>query len=115
MTRTRSDFRAGSDATGDLVYTNQGTTDDGGLTPQLEYTVRTTCAAVAGDEMFADALIWRHAASLAPALAKDSAAGNIAKFCLAMFERRDRGSGQGLEPREAGRRRRGRAVDPRAR
>jgi hypothetical protein len=48
MTRPGPLPRSGTDATGDLIYTNQGTTDDGGLTPQLEYTVRTTCAAVAG-------------------------------------------------------------------
>jgi hypothetical protein len=77
-------FRVGSDATGALIYTDQSPTDDAGLTPLLEYTQRPTCAAGQGDEMFRDALIWKHASSLAPAIAKDQ---KKAEFCLLMFER----------------------------
>jgi hypothetical protein len=43
---TPVDFRVGSDSTGGLIYTNQAPTDDNDLTPELEYTVRTDCAAL---------------------------------------------------------------------
>jgi hypothetical protein len=81
---TPVDFRVGSDSTGGLIYTNQSPTDDNDLTPELEYTVRTDCAALNGDHIFRRALVWRHAASLAPALAKDE---KKQQFCLAMFAR----------------------------
>jgi hypothetical protein len=59
-------FRAGADDVGGLIYTNQPL-------PELEYTKRPTCAASQGDAIFRSALAWRHAASLAPILAKDAA------------------------------------------
>lgn len=81
---TPVDFRIGADATGKLIYTNQGPTDDQDLTPLLEYTALTTCAATQGDSIFRRALAWRHAASIAPALCKDQKKG---EYCMAMFER----------------------------
>lgn len=81
-------FRLGSDDTGFLIYTDEapdsgtlGTTT--GLLPQLEYTIRTTCAALQGDSMFREALSWRHAASLAPSLARDD---KKVAFCLQVYK-----------------------------
>lgn len=49
---------------GDLLYTD--------VAPAvLEYTFRPTCAAGLGDALFRDALMWRVAHTLAPALARD--------------------------------------------
>jgi len=68
------DFRVGSDAIGPLIYTNHaeaGLVTPTALTVELEYTIRLTCAASAGDAIFRSALAWRHAHSLAPILSRD--------------------------------------------
>lgn len=70
-------FRVGSDANGGLIYTDA---ED----PELEYTFRLDCVAESGDAIFRKALTWRHAASLAPALARDEK--KIAS-CWVMYER----------------------------
>lgn len=77
-------WRLGSDDTGVLIYTNESPTSGqpDNVTPLLEYTVRTTCAALQGDSIFRQALTWRHAFSLAPALAKDE---KRAAFCWQMY------------------------------
>lgn len=69
-------FRVGADDTGQLIYTDA-------LTPELEYTIRPTCAASSGDALFRDALCWRLAASLAPTLSRDA---KRQAFCLTMYE-----------------------------
>jgi hypothetical protein len=78
-------WRLGSDDTGLLIYTNETPTSGqpDNVTPQLEYTIRTTCAALQGDSIFREALAWRHAFSLAPALAKDD---KKAAFCLNVYQ-----------------------------
>lgn len=72
-------FRMGTDATGDLIYTNAEAVD-----ALVEYTARPVCAATAGDELFRSAVAWRLAHELAPGLSKDD---NRAKLAWAMYER----------------------------
>jgi len=56
-------FGIGSDSGGGLIYAN--------VSPcTLEYTSRIFCPTYYGDALFKEALIWRHAASLAPALTR---------------------------------------------
>jgi hypothetical protein len=78
-------WRLGSDDTGLLIYSNETPTSGqpGNVTPELEYTIRTSCAALQGDSIFREALAWRHAFSLAPALAKDD---KKAAFCLQVYQ-----------------------------
>ena len=77
-------FRAGSDATGELIYTNQQAVIDGATAePELEYTARPTCAASSGDALFRQTLAYRHAASLALALARDT---TKATFCMNVYQ-----------------------------
>lgn len=57
-------FKLSVDTTGKVLYANY---EDA----QLEYTFRPSCAASAGDALFRDALTWRLAAALAPALARN--------------------------------------------
>jgi hypothetical protein len=56
----------------------------------LEYTCRPLCAATAGDALFRDALSWRIAAALAPALARNkvTAADCLTAFLLKIGEAR---------------------------
>jgi hypothetical protein len=62
-------FRVGSDAAGALIYSNDVASS---ATPlQIEYTIRVNCPASRGDALFRDALIWRHAASIAAPLTRD--------------------------------------------
>jgi hypothetical protein len=79
-------FRVGSDATGLLIYTNEAPTSGqpGNVTPELEYTVRTTCVALQGDSVFREALGWRHAFSICAALAKDPE--KRGPFCWQMYQ-----------------------------
>jgi hypothetical protein len=70
------EFRLGADDTGTLIYTNEAA-------PDLEYTVRPSCAASQGDPLFRSALAWRHAHSLAPALARDE---KKTAFCWMMYQ-----------------------------
>jgi hypothetical protein len=65
---TRIAFEVGSDNTGDLIYTDADLTTG---VVQLEYTARPTCPAASLGAEFREALMWKHAASLAPALSKD--------------------------------------------
>jgi hypothetical protein len=65
---TRIAFEVGSDDTGDLIYTDA---DLATGVVQLEYTARPTCPAASLGAEFREALMWKHAASLAPALSKD--------------------------------------------
>jgi hypothetical protein len=69
------EFRVGSDVMGGLIYTD---CED----PELEYTLRLDCVAESGDAIFRKALTWRHAASLAPALARDI---KKVTFCLTLY------------------------------
>lgn len=65
---------------GGLIYTNQAAA-------VLEYTARPECAAGRGDPLFRDALAWRHAASLAPALTRmTDAAVNATKMYYATID-----------------------------
>lgn len=73
-------FRLGMDDDGPLVFCNETATDDVPLT--LEYTVRHLCPAFYGDALFREALAWKHAASLAMALSRDS---RKQAFCLEMY------------------------------
>jgi hypothetical protein len=76
-------FRVGTDATGELIYTNQTAVVDGASAePELEYTIRPTCAASSGDALFRQALAYRHGASLALELARDE---KKAAFCLQAY------------------------------
>lgn len=68
-------FRVGSDAYGGLIYTDEAN-------PELEYTLRLSCVAASGDTIFRKALTWRHASSLAPAVARDD---KKLQTCLAMY------------------------------
>lgn len=56
-------FQLSSDAVGGLILTNQ-------VNAVLEFTARPSCAALRGDSLFRDALTWRVALSLAPALTR---------------------------------------------
>ena len=56
-------LRLGHDATGDLIFTNEANA-------VLEYTARPDCSPGLGDPLFRDALAWRLAADLAPALTR---------------------------------------------
>jgi hypothetical protein len=63
-----------------LIYTNQA----GAV---LEYTCRPDCSAGLGDPLFREALIWKHASSLAPALSRmTEAAVNATKMYLAAID-----------------------------
>lgn len=79
-------FRVGSDATGALIYSNEGDLDLGAdpdvVSVELEYTIRPTCAASSGDDLFRTALTWLHASSLAPTLSRDLKRQN---YCMQMF------------------------------
>jgi hypothetical protein len=57
-------FRVGSDDTGALIFTNEADV-------VLEYTLRLACPAVAGDALYREALAWRVARAVAPALTRD--------------------------------------------
>jgi hypothetical protein len=78
-------FRVGSDATGRPGVHEPGPTDDAGSTPELEYTVRTTCAAAQGDHIF------RRRAGVAargePRAGAREGREETLQFCLAMYER----------------------------
>lgn len=77
-------FRIGTDPTGELIYTNQTSVADGAtVEPELEYTIRPTCAASSGDALFRQTLAYRHAASLALILARDK---DKAAFCLQVYQ-----------------------------
>lgn len=69
-------FRIGSDLDGSLVYTNEAAAE-------LEYTARTSCPAIYGDALFLEALEWRLAWAIGPALAKDQKAVDN---CLRTYE-----------------------------
>jgi hypothetical protein len=56
-------FQLSADTAGGLILTNQASA-------VLEYTARPNCAALRGDALFRDALTWRVALSLAPALSR---------------------------------------------
>lgn len=56
-------FRVGQDARGLLLFTEEEA-------PTIEYTARINCVVKMGDALFRDALAWRLAACLAPALAQ---------------------------------------------
>lgn len=71
-------FREGVDNAGKLVYANLADA-------VLEYTFRPSCAALAGDALFRDALSWKIAAILAPALARNKV---TAADCLAVYDRK---------------------------
>lgn len=79
-------FRKGTDALGELIYTNAvataATSTQPAIPVQLEYTIRMSCPAYQGDPLFRDALAWKHAASLAMPLARDS---QKQKDCLKMY------------------------------
>lgn len=79
-------FRVGSDATGILIYSNEGWLNLGAtptiVSVELEYTIRPTCAASSGDDLFRTALTWLHAASLCGELTRD---GKRQIFCMQMF------------------------------
>jgi hypothetical protein len=66
-------FRLGSDSTGGLIYTDAAITvaTNETIPVQLEYTIRVNCPASRGDALFRDALVWRHAASIAAPLTRD--------------------------------------------
>jgi len=68
-------FRTGTDEAGTIIYTD---VED----PELEYTARLPCVAQSGDAIFRKALTWRHAASLAPALARDE---KRVDFCMGVY------------------------------
>ena len=68
-------FRVGGDSYGGLIYTHEPN-------PELEYTLRLTCVAASGDTIFRKALTWRHASSLAPAVARDD---KKLATCLQMY------------------------------
>ncbi len=70
-------FALGRDANGPLIFTNQATAT-------LEYTYRVECAATAGDYLFREALVWRHAASLAGPLARSA---EVVTMCLEAYRR----------------------------
>lgn len=55
-------FEVGGDATGDLLFTGEDA-------PNLEYTARIANAVLRADHLFREALAWRLASALAPALA----------------------------------------------
>jgi hypothetical protein len=76
------EFRPGTDTTGGLIFCNEKATADIPLV--LEFTSRLPCPAFFGDALFRDAVAWKHAASLAGALARDS---KKQEFCLAMYAR----------------------------
>lgn len=69
-------FRVGSDIDGPLVYTNEPDAE-------LEYTARTSCPAIYGDALFLEALEWRLAWAIGPALAKDQ---KTVDNCLRTYE-----------------------------
>lgn len=92
---TPPDFRVGSDAVGALIYSNEPNAE-------LEYTVLDNCVARQGDALFRNALAWRHAHALAPALTRDE---KITASCWQQYERllRDARTSAGQEkqdPRE---------------
>lgn len=78
-------WRLGSDDTGLLIYSNETpiSGQPGNVTPELEYTIRTDCVALQGDAIFRQALTWRHAFSICPALAKDPEKRGT--FCWQMY------------------------------
>jgi hypothetical protein len=64
-----------------LIYTNQA----GAV---LEYTCRPECVSLLGDALFREALIWKHASSIAPALSRmTDAAVNATKMYIAAIDR----------------------------
>lgn len=69
-------FQLSSDAQGGLIFCNVASAT-------LEYTYRPPCAAGIGDALFREALGWRHALSLAPALSRMTEA---AAACEKMYE-----------------------------
>lgn len=73
-------FRVSQDDTGLLIYCNESTSSAVPLV--LEYTVRLACPAFFGDARFREALTWKFAASLAPALSRDPKRG---EFCLQVY------------------------------
>lgn len=60
---TSPPFALGRDSSGGLIFTNE-------TAAKLEYTARGLCATYEGEPLFKEALIWKHAASLAPALTR---------------------------------------------
>lgn len=68
-------FQLSSDTNGGLILTNQ---EDA----VLEYTARPSCAALRGDTIFREALTWRLALSLAPALTRMT---DVATKCAAAY------------------------------
>lgn len=74
---TPPDFRVGSDSVGAIIYSNE-------VNAELEYTVLDNCVARQGDALFRNALAWRHAHALAPALTRDE---KITASCWAQYER----------------------------
>jgi len=73
-------FAIGSDAGGPIIYADVALDEEPVV---LEYTVRMSCPAYQGDALFRNALTWRHAASLAMPIARDS---KKQEFCLAMYK-----------------------------
>jgi hypothetical protein len=69
-------FAIGGDSGGGLIYCNVANA-------LLEYTGRKQCPTYEGDVLFKEALIWRHAASLAPALTRID--GKVAA-CVQAYE-----------------------------
>lgn len=74
-------FKLGGDATGPLVFSDSVAST---ATPlYLEYTQRNVCPAFYGDALFREALAWKVAASLAPALSKDVKKQD---YCLVKYQ-----------------------------
>lgn len=87
-------FRKGTDATGDLIYSNmqndQRVDVDGsiiasgvGVPLQLEYTIRLDCPALVGDDLFRDMVSYSLAVKIGTSLSRDEAQ---VKFCAGMFD-----------------------------
>lgn len=69
-------FQLSSDTTGGLILTNEAT-------PQLEYTYRPGCSAGLGDPLFKEALTWKVAGAMAPALSRMA---GIVEHCEAQYQ-----------------------------
>ncbi len=70
-------FELGEDSLGGIIYTNE---PPGAV---LEYTARPSCAALRGDPLFREALIWKLAGSLAPSLSRMT---DVVAFCGKNYE-----------------------------
>jgi hypothetical protein len=76
---------AGVDAFGRLLTSNHWDpeTEEPAVTVHLEYTYRPNCAASSGDALFREALVYKLASKLAPAIARNKVTG---QDCLNAFE-----------------------------